>query len=106
MIVSARVADHASVDRLRAHRVQVPSDAAAVDGAAADGAPPLDRRVEKLRHAHMGPDARIAAPRAAVGELDSWLGHYHTLQRVGSAVIALWTDATQARTFRAMRLCL
>jgi hypothetical protein len=62
--------------------------------------------VEKLRHARMGPDARIGAPRAAVGELDSSLGHYHTLQRVGSAVIALWTDATQARTFSAMRLCL
>jgi hypothetical protein len=39
-----------------------------------------------------------------LGQLDTSLGHYHTLQRVGQSAVALWTDTTMNRTFSAMRV--
>ena len=41
----------------------------------------------------------------ALGQLDTSLGPYHTLQRVGQSAVALWTDTTMNRTFSALRVC-
>jgi hypothetical protein len=60
---------------------------------------------QRVRHARLSSDARTATLSPAVGQLDDTLGHYHTLQRVGSQAVAMWTDAAQSRTFSAMRLC-
>lgn len=61
--------------------------------------------VPKVRYARLDHDGRVTVMSDPIGQLDDSLGHYHTLQHVGSSAVVLWTDATAGRTFSAMRLC-
>jgi hypothetical protein len=60
---------------------------------------------QQLRYGRLGADGLLPRTSAGIGQLDSTLGHYHTLQQVGQNVVALWTDTTMNRTFSAMRVC-
>ncbi len=60
---------------------------------------------QQLRYGRLGADGSLPRTSAGIGQLDSTLGHYHTLQQVGQSAIALWTDSTMNRTFSAMRVC-
>lgn len=64
-----------------------------------------DSAGQQIRYGRLGADGTLPRMSVALGQLDSTLGHYHTLQRVGQSTVALWTDTTMNRTFSAMRVC-
>jgi hypothetical protein len=64
-----------------------------------------DSAGQQLRYGRLSGDGTLPRMSVALGQLDTSLGHYHTLQRVGQSAVALWTDTTMNRTFSAMRVC-
>jgi len=60
---------------------------------------------QQVRYALLDADANIALMGSPVGALDETLGHFHTIDRVASTTVVMWTDTTQARTFSVERLC-
>lgn len=64
-----------------------------------------DSAGQQIRYGRLAGDGTLPRMSVALGQLDSTLGHYHTLQRVGQSVVALWTDTTMSRTFSATRVC-
>jgi hypothetical protein len=63
------------------------------------------RDQQKLRYGRLAGDRSLQNPSSPIGELDSGLGRYHNLQRVGRSAVALWTDVTLNRSLTAMRVC-
>jgi hypothetical protein len=64
-----------------------------------------DSAGQQLRYGRLSGDGSLPRMSVGLGQLDTSLGHYHTLQRVGQSAVALWTDTTMNRTFSAMRVC-
>jgi hypothetical protein len=64
-----------------------------------------DSAGQQLRYGRLSDDGTLPRMSVALGQLDTSLGHCHTLQRVGQSAVALWTDTTMNRTFSAMRVC-
>lgn len=64
-----------------------------------------DSSGQQLRYGRLSGDGTLPRMSVGLGQLDTSLGHYHALQRVGQSTVALWTDTTMNRTFSAMRVC-
>jgi hypothetical protein len=60
---------------------------------------------QKVRSALLDADANIVMMGAPLGALDETLGHFHTMDRVLTATVVMWTDTLAGRTFSAERLC-
>jgi hypothetical protein len=74
-------------------------------GAACSDAHVDDSTGQQLRYGRLSGDGTLPQMSVGLGQLDTSLGHYHTLQRVGQSAVALWTDTMMNRTFSAMRVC-
>jgi hypothetical protein len=64
-----------------------------------------DSTGQQLRDGRLSGDGTLPRMSVGLGQLDTSLGHYHTLQRVRPSAVALWTETTTNRTFSAMRVC-